>query len=58
MVKVTYLYLVFDYWGEITLIIHEGKNMEELFLKDGTIPDPISTKKLSSRLCKPLSSAD
>ena len=29
--------------GEITLLIHEVKKAEELLLKDGTIPDPIST---------------
>jgi adenosylhomocysteinase len=27
----------------MTLIIHEGKKAEDLFLKDGTVPDPTST---------------
>ena len=27
----------------MTLLIHEVKNAGKLFLKDGTIPDPIST---------------
>ena len=30
--------------GDITLIIHEGKKVEELFLEDGTIPDPSTTE--------------
>ena len=27
----------------MTLLIHDGKKAKDLFLKDGTIPDPIST---------------
>ena len=27
----------------MTLLVHEGKNVEDLFLKDGKIPDPSST---------------
>ena len=29
--------------GDMTLLIHEGNKVKELFLKDVTIPDPIST---------------
>ena len=29
----------------MTLLIHEGKKVEYLFLKDGTIPEPSSTDK-------------
>merc|ERR1712238_443409 len=29
--------------GRVTLLIHEGKKAEDLFLKDGTLPDPSST---------------
>jgi len=29
--------------GDMTLLIHEGKKAEDLFLKDGTLPDPSST---------------
>ena len=35
--------LIVDDGGDMTLLIHEGKKSEELFLKDGTIPDPRST---------------
>ena len=35
--------LVVDYWGEITLLIHEGKKAEYLFLNYVTFPDPRST---------------
>ena len=28
----------------MNLLIHEGKKSEDLFLKDGTIPDPRSTE--------------
>ena len=32
-------YLFFDDGGDMNILIHEGKNVEDLFLKDGTIPD-------------------
>jgi len=35
--------LIVDDGGDMTLIIHEGKKAEDLFLKDGTVPDPSST---------------
>jgi len=35
--------LIVDDGGDMTLIIHEGKKAEDLFLKDGTVPDPTST---------------
>ena len=35
--------VIVDDGGDMTLI-HEGKKADELFLKDGTIPDPISTE--------------
>ena len=30
----------------MNLIIHEGKKADHLFLKDGTIPDPIYTENV------------
>jgi len=35
--------LIVDDGGDMTLIIHEGKKAEDLFLKDKTLPDPTST---------------
>merc|ERR1711865_1172415 len=35
--------LIIDDGGDMTLLIHEGKKAEDLFLKDGTLPDPTST---------------
>jgi adenosylhomocysteinase len=35
--------LIVDDGGDMTLIIHEGKKAEDIFLKDGTLPDPTST---------------
>ena len=35
--------LIVDDGGDMTLLIHEGKKAEDLFLKDGTVPDPSST---------------
>jgi adenosylhomocysteinase len=35
--------LIVDDGGDMTLIIHEGKKAEDLFLKDGTLPNPDST---------------
>ena len=34
----------------MTLLIHEGKKAEDLFLKDGTIPDPRSTDTVEFRI--------
>ena len=36
--------LIFDYGGDMTLIIHEFKKQEDLLLKDVTILDPSSTE--------------
>ena len=35
----------------MTLLVHEGKKAEDLFAKDGTLPDPESTTTPSSRSC-------
>jgi adenosylhomocysteinase len=35
--------LIVDDGGDMTLIVHEGKKAEDLFLKNGTLPDPTST---------------
>jgi len=35
--------IIVDDGGDMTLLIHEGKKAEDLFLKDGTLPDPEST---------------
>ena len=35
--------LIVDDEVEMTLLVHEGKKAGELFIKDGNIPDPIST---------------
>jgi adenosylhomocysteinase len=35
--------LIVDDGGDMTLIVHEGKKAEDVFLKDGTLPDPAST---------------
>merc|ERR1719473_497379 len=35
--------MLVDDGGDATLLIHEGKKAEELFAKDGTLPDPNST---------------
>jgi len=35
--------LIVDDGGDMTLLIHEGKKAEDLFLKDGTLPDPSTT---------------
>jgi len=35
--------LIIDDGGDMTLLIHEGKKAEDLFLKDGTLPDPSTT---------------
>ena len=35
--------LIVDDGGDMTLLVHEGKKAEDLFAKDGTLPDPEST---------------
>jgi len=35
--------IIVDDGGDMTLLIHEGKKAEDLYLKDGTLPDPNST---------------
>jgi adenosylhomocysteinase len=35
--------MIVDDGGDMTLLIHEGKKAEDLFLKNGTLPDPEST---------------
>jgi len=35
--------LIVDDGGDMTLLIHEGKKAEDVFAKDGTLPDPSST---------------
>merc|ERR1712194_612641 len=35
--------LIVDDGGDLTLLVHEGKKAEDLFLKDGTLPDPSTT---------------
>ena len=34
----------------MTLLIHEGKKAEDVFLKDGTIPDPSSTENVELKV--------
>merc|ERR1712166_1485167 len=36
--------MIIDDGGDATMLIHEGKKAEEAFAKDGTLPDPESTK--------------
>ena len=36
----------------MTLIIHEGKKVEDLFLKDGNIPDPRSKDNIDFNIVK------
>jgi adenosylhomocysteinase len=42
--------LIVDDGGDMTLLIHEGKKAEDLFLKDGTLPDPDSTDNAEFKL--------
>jgi adenosylhomocysteinase len=42
--------LIVDDGGDMTLIIHEGKKAEDLFLKDGTLPDPTSTENAEFKI--------
>ena len=36
--------------GEMNIIIHDGNNAVELFLRDGTISDPISTDNFEFKI--------
>ena len=36
--------------GDTTILIHEGKKADDLFLKDGTIPDPRSTENAQFKI--------
>ena len=38
--------MIVDDEGYMTFLIHEGKKSEDLFLKDGTTPDPRSTENV------------
>ena len=42
--------LIVDDWGDINLLINEGKKVEELLLQDGTITDPISTYNICFKI--------
>ena len=42
--------LIVDDGGDMTLLIHEGKKVEELFLNDGTIPDPIFIENVQFKI--------
>ena len=42
--------LIFDGGGDIIIIIKEGKKAEDLFLKDGTIPDLSSTDNAAFKI--------
>ena len=42
--------LIFDDGFYITLLVHEVNKAEDLFLKDGTIPEPISTENIEFKI--------
>ena len=42
--------LIVDERCDTNLLIHEGKNVEDLFLKCGTIPDPSSTENVEFKI--------
>lgn len=42
--------LLVDDGGDATLLIHEGVKAEELYAKDGTLPDPSSTDNLEFQI--------
>jgi len=53
--------MIIDDGGDMTLLIHEGKKAEDLFEKDGTVPDPASTdnaefKLVLTMICRTLKS--
>jgi len=45
--------IIVDDGGDMTLLIHEGKKAEDVFLKNGTLPDPTSTDNAERRLSSP-----
>jgi len=42
--------IIVDDGGDMTLLIHEGKKAEDLYKKDGTIPDPNSTENVELKI--------
>jgi len=53
--------MIIDDGGDMTLLIHEGKKAEDIFEKDGTVPDPASTdnaefKLVLTMICRTLKS--
>ena len=42
--------MIVDDGDDMTIIIYEGKKAEDLFLKDGNIPDPIYTVKVEFKI--------
>jgi len=42
--------MIIDDGGDMTLLIHEGKKAEDIFEKDGTVPDPASTDNAEFKL--------
>jgi len=42
--------IIVDDGGDMTLLIHEGKKAEDLFLKNGTLPDPTSTDNAEMKI--------
>ena len=42
--------MIVDDGGDISILFHEGKKVEDLLLKYGTIPDPSSTNKDESMI--------
>merc|ERR1719188_449912 len=42
--------MIVDDGGDMTLLIHEGKKAEDLFKKDGTLPDPSSTSNAEFKI--------
>merc|ERR1740139_767591 len=42
--------IIVDDGGYMTLLIHEGKKAEDVFLKNGTLPDPTSTDNAEMKI--------
>jgi len=42
--------IIVDDGGDMTLLIHEGKKAEDVFLKNGTLPDPTSTDNAEMKI--------
>jgi len=42
--------VIVDDGGDMTLLIHEGKKAEDLYEKDGTLPDPNSTENAEFKI--------